>query len=148
MGQEQRLGTHWLRAWVHSNIMQNMMRPKTRRVARGILIGVAAFAAGVLFQFVRGNHLENHSSQSFAFRDYDLELRYFTEWRGIRFLHPNSSSLELVDGGSRITIFEAQRSFQESHREIHGLETDGDTISWNDGLDGYRLTITPMGVEN
>ena len=120
------------------------MTPKAKRSLWCLVIAVVAFFAGWVAQGTNVTRSDLHSSQSFEFQNYELVLRYFTEWQGFRFLETNSSSLELIDGGSHTIIFETQRGFQESHRQVDAVELSGDTISWNDGVDSYRLTISPL----
>jgi hypothetical protein len=114
------------------------------------LVGVCSFLLGSALEYSRNTHRKVHSSKSFPFDDGEILLTYFTEWAGLPFLDTNSSSLTIsgTSFGHAVTIYEAQRIFQEDYPQVNDMKIDGHTISWTDGRASFVLEISGHEAKN
>jgi hypothetical protein len=108
------------------------------------LVGAFSFLLGSAIEYCRNTHRKVHSSKSFPFDGGEIHLTYFTEWNGLPFLDTNSSSLSIsgTTFGDAVTIYEAQRIFQENYPQVNDVRIDGHTISWTDGRASFALSVS------
>lgn len=114
-----------------------------------VLVSVAtiAFFAGRGFQHTKsGYYFMLMDEQEFPYApDASIRLQHAIKNVGLPFMTPESSILTLEESsGGKITLYEAQRVFQESYPCIENVAVKGDDIAWSDGRYRYRLTITTL----
>jgi hypothetical protein len=84
-------------------------------------------------------------TQSFPFPEGKVSLSYTAESIGMPFLDPETSVLTVeTQYGLPITVYKAQRIFQESYPYVQDVRIESNQVSWQDGLNTNRLTIIPI----
>lgn len=121
-----------------------MMPKSAMKWIKVLAIAIPFFLLGTAFEYTRNSHRKFHSSKSYSFGSETLKLSYFTEWHGLPFLDTNSSSLTISDeyGSPEVTIYEAQRIFQENYPQVNDVAIVGHSISWSDGQRSFVLSVT------
>ena len=117
-----------------------------------IYFGVTAvlFAIGVAFGFIAcklnlGYYYKELHSKSYPFGEGDVKLKHAMEYVGAGILEPETSIIELNPAiGLTITIYKAQRGFQESSPHVSDLIVERSSIRWDDGINAFDLTVTPI----
>ena len=114
---------------------------------------VVVFALGCVLGAVvqhlkTGYHHKILRSESFPFPDGEVTLSYTAESIGMPFLHPETSVLTVrTKHWTPITVYKARRTFQESCPHVRDVRTEGNQISWQDGINTYHLTVDPVEGE-
>lgn len=68
---------------------------------------------------------------------------------GVPFLEPNKTVLEYKGrDGIPIQIYKTQRMFQEGYPVARNVQREENLITWEDGLNRYKLEIIPITEEN
>jgi hypothetical protein len=102
---------------------------------------VAGHVSGRMLQHARtGYHYRVRNEKDIPFQSRSLSVRYVTGSVGLPFLDPGTTILALDD----ITIYKARRCFQEGFPVATDVSVNGDEISWNDGVNRYRLHVEPI----
>ena len=114
-----------------------------------VLVFFLGGIAGRVYQHLKtGYHHKILKTESFPFPDGEVKLSYTSESIGMPFfLDPERSVLTVTTKhgfGLPITVYKAKRMFQESFPHVQDVSTETNRISWNDGLNVYRLTIEPI----
>jgi len=61
------------------------------------------------------------------------------------FLDPETSVLTVeTNYGLPITVYKAKRMFQESWPQVRDVKSEGNQLTWEDGINMYVLTVTRM----
>ncbi|MDA3874742.1 MAG: hypothetical protein PF795_12390 [Kiritimatiellae bacterium] len=117
------------------------------------ILAVGGACYGVGFQvgkYVHGHHYEIRNEEEFSFLNGTIYSRYTTDSIGPPILDPGTSEIQFhgaVVRGLPITIYKANRGFQESTPFVNDLKVRGDEVSWDDGLYSYRLHINEATEE-
>ena len=123
------------------------MRSKRLFVWFGVGLSVClAFIFGRLYQHTsNGYSYSLVSEQHFDIPVGNLVLREYQEHIGLGVLEAQKQALTLErNGAAPLTIYESQAGFQESFPEVHSVQTDGNTITWADGIFEYKLNVQPI----
>jgi hypothetical protein len=74
-----------------------------------------------------------------------LRLQHAFKSVGMPFLDPETSILSLESNhAGRVTLYEAERGFQESYPYVKDVAVVGNELTWSDGRNAYRLTIDSL----
>jgi hypothetical protein len=107
------------------------------------LVAIIAFFFGKAHQHLKtGYSLEVFQEKKYKFQGHDISLKQVGETVGFAFLDTGKSIIE--DHTGLVRLFQTQRYFQESYPYVEKLIISGNTISWNDRVDEYQLTINRM----
>lgn len=118
-----------------------------------VLLLVAVFSGGVvvgaIVQHLRAGYWHKVlASESFPFPDGEVRLIYKQESIGMPFIEPETSVLTVEIGHHLpITVYKAKRMFQESTPLVRDVRTDGNRITWQDGINTYTLIVNPVEEE-
>jgi len=124
-------------------------RSTSRRSFVRFGVGLAiclAFIFGRLYQHTRSGYSYRLVSE----RHFDtpmskLVLREYQEHIGLGVLEAQTQALTLErNGATPLTIYESQAGFQESFPQVHSVQTNGNTITWTDGIFEYKLDVKPI----
>lgn len=101
---------------------------------------------GAIVQHLRGGYWHKVlKAESFPFPDGEVTLSYTAESIGMPFLDPETSVLTVkTKYGLPITVYKAKRMFQESGPHVQDVKTESNQVTWQDGINTYHLTVTPM----
>jgi len=114
---------------------------------------IAVFALGCVLGAVvqhlkTGYHHKVWKTETFPFPDGEVTLDYTFESVGMSFLDPETSVLTVkTKYGLPVTIYKAKRMFQESCPHVHDVKTETNQVTWQDGINTYHLTVTPIEEE-
>lgn len=114
-----------------------------------VWLGVAFLggtAVGAIVQHLRAGYWHKIlKSESFPFPDGEITLNHTAESIGMPFLDPETSVLTVKTGsGLPITVYKAKRMFQESRPHVQDVRIVGHQITWQDGINTYALTVSPI----
>jgi len=117
-----------------------------------VFVFVAVFLLGGIvgrgYQHLKtGYHHKILETELYPFSDGFVTLSHTQESIGMPLLNPETSVLTVTTNyGSPITIYKAQRTFQESTPHVQNISTEKNQIIWNDGINTYQLTVEPIEV--
>jgi len=111
-----------------------------------LCIASASFIAGRMYEHItKGYYYTVNQRQSVPFLHGKLELLNANESVGSPFLTPETSIIQLSPlHGLQITLYKAQRIFQENSPHVTSITTELNTISWTDNINNYRLAVDPI----
>ena len=115
------------------------------RIVSFLLVFVLGIIGGRVYQHLKtGYHYEILQTESFPFTEGTVTLNHTSESVGMPFLEPETSVLTLTAKyGLPITIYKAERMFQEAIPFVKSISIEANTCSWDDGIYVYKLTIEP-----
>ena len=122
------------------------MKKKLITAISFVLVFAIGCVLGGLVQHLRSGYWhEVMKTESFPFPDGEVTLSYTHESIGMPFLDPETSVLTLkTKYGLPITVYKAKRMFQESCPHVQDVKTGTNQITWQDGINNYSLTVTPI----
>jgi len=111
-----------------------------------LVVFLTGITGGRVYQHLKtGYHHKVLKTESFPFPNGELTLSYTAESIGMPFLDPETSVLTITTKcGLPITVYKAQRIFQESYPHVRDVFTEANRIEWTDGISTYQLTVEPI----
>jgi hypothetical protein len=107
----------------------------------GAILVVVGFFAGEFCQHQKtGYHFEVREQKLFRSPLGKIEWSYVTESVGMPFLDPGTTIIKFEDR----TIYKAQRYFQEDYPYARNIQTNDNSIMWEDGEFKFQLTIESL----
>jgi hypothetical protein len=115
-----------------------------------LVVIILAFVAGRIFQqTAHGHYFDVLNEESIEFRHGDLILTHAFEAEGVPFLAPETSIITFFPMiGLPVTLYKAQRGFQEASPHVANVTVDSNTLLWTDRINNYRLEVTPIKSEH
>lgn len=120
------------------------MKKKATIILVVILIFVLGFITGKLMErFVHGYRYKVLEVKEVEAPFGVVSVEYVAESFGLALLNTETSIITLKSKyNSPVTIYKAQRVFQENDPHVYELSVTNNTIFWNDGKYDYSLNIT------
>lgn len=114
-----------------------------------VLALVIAFKAGRWAENnERGYFYEVRTEKKTPFLEGHIWCRYVTESFGSSLFDSGTSVLTLEYPMRRpITIYKAERIFQESYRYVAEVTINGNRVEWQDGVNQHVLEVRPLQAE-
>ncbi|MCA9217123.1 MAG: hypothetical protein KDB27_28840 [Planctomycetales bacterium] len=105
----------------------------------------AAFALGRYVQHIKtGYHYKVIRQESYETSVGTIRCECVSESVGLPFLDPSTSKIVLEDdSGLELTLYKAQRVFQESYPYFEDIVVGDGEIEWDDGCFAYTLELRP-----
>ena len=107
----------------------------------GAALVMFGFFAGEFFQHQKtGYHFEVRDQKSIQSPLGEIEWSYVTESVGMPFLDPGTTIIKFEGR----TIYKAQRYFQEDFPYARNIQTNDNSIRWEDGEFKFQLIIESL----
>ena len=99
------------------------------------------FAAGAFLQNVKnGYHYRLLEEKEYSSALGPVKWSCFIESVGVPFLETEKTMISV----GNLTVYKAQRDFQEANPHARNVEVSGNSIAWEDGDYRYHLTMEAM----
>ena len=126
------------------------MKYMLKQIALFLTVILLGFLAGRKYEFLKtGFRQKVLDSTTLPFQEGKATLSHTYESVGWPFFDLPTSRIQLcLSTGTRIDAYQAKQVFQEPDPYVKDISVEGGSLVWEDMINLYRLTVTPIDKTN